>query len=68
MAPEGNDVVVETPVVADVVEVSADAAKGTLTVEEALEIVLKKALVCDGLVRGAKESIKALDRKDVELC
>ncbi|KAJ2095264.1 40S ribosomal protein S12 [Coemansia sp. RSA 376] len=68
MAPEGNDVVVEAAVAADVVEVSADAAKGTLTVEEALEIVLKKALVCDGLVRGAKESIKALDRKDVELC
>ncbi|KAJ2747033.1 40S ribosomal protein S12 [Coemansia sp. BCRC 34301] len=67
MAPEGNDVVVDTPA-AEVVEVSADAAKGTLTVEEALEIVLKKALVCDGLVRGAKESIKALDRKDVELC
>ncbi|KAJ2851269.1 40S ribosomal protein S12 [Coemansia brasiliensis] len=65
MASEGDAVAVPAP---EPVEVAADAAKGTLTVEEALEIVLKKALVNDGLVRGAKESIKALDRKDAELC
>ncbi|KAJ1723319.1 40S ribosomal protein S12 [Coemansia erecta] len=63
MSSEGDVVVAP-----ETVEVHADAAVGTLTVEEALEIVLKKALVNDGLVRGAKESIKALDRKDAELC
>ncbi|KAI7833129.1 50S ribosomal protein L30e-like protein [Kickxella alabastrina] len=67
MASEG-DVVANIAAPETVVEVPADAARGTLTVEEALEIVLKKALVNDGLVRGAKESIKALDRKDAELC
>ncbi|KAI8325268.1 40S ribosomal protein S12 [Martensiomyces pterosporus] len=65
MASEGDVVAVAAP---ETVEVPADAAKGTLTVEEALQIVLKKALVHDGLVRGARESIKALDRRDVELC
>ncbi|KAJ2800137.1 40S ribosomal protein S12 [Coemansia guatemalensis] len=65
MASEGDAVAPPAP---ETVEVAADAAKGTLTVEEALEIVLKKALVNGGLVRGAKESIKALDRKDAELC
>ncbi|KAJ2814306.1 40S ribosomal protein S12, partial [Coemansia erecta] len=59
---------VAVPEVQATIEVPADAVTGTLTIEEALEIVLKKALVNDGLVRGAKESIKALDRKDAELC
>ncbi|KAJ2597130.1 40S ribosomal protein S12 [Coemansia sp. RSA 1721] len=63
MSSEGDVVVPQ-----ETVEVHADAAAGPLTVEEALEIVLKKALVNDGLVRGVKESVKALDRKDAELC
>ncbi|KAJ2643889.1 40S ribosomal protein S12, partial [Coemansia sp. RSA 1285] len=61
----------EVPPVAapETVEVPANAApQGKMTIEEALEVVLKKALVNEGLVRGAKESIKALDRKDAELC
>ncbi|KAJ2726567.1 40S ribosomal protein S12 [Coemansia sp. Benny D115] len=66
MASEGD--VVPQVAAPEVVEVPTDAARGTLTVNEALEIVLKKALVNDGLVRGAKEAIKALDRKDAELC
>ncbi|KAJ2856367.1 40S ribosomal protein S12, partial [Coemansia erecta] len=67
MATEGD--VVPPTAAPETVEVPADAApKGNMTVEEALEVVLKKALVNEGLVRGAKESIKALDRKDAELC
>ncbi|KAJ2522413.1 40S ribosomal protein S12 [Coemansia sp. RSA 1939] len=67
MASEGNEV---PPVAApETVEVPANAApQGKMTIEEALEVVLKKALVNEGLVRGAKQSIKALDRKDAELC
>ncbi|KAJ2601395.1 40S ribosomal protein S12 [Coemansia sp. RSA 1804] len=67
MASEGNEV---PPVAApETVEVPANAApQGKMTIEEALEVVLKKALVNEGLVRGAKESIKSLDRKDAELC
>ncbi|KAJ2556634.1 40S ribosomal protein S12 [Coemansia sp. RSA 1933] len=67
MATEGD--VVPPTAAPEIVEIPADAApKGKMTVEEALEVVLKKALVNEGLVRGAKESIKALDRKDAELC
>merc|ERR1719444_668916 len=39
-----------------------------MTIEEALQEVLKKALVNDGLVRGIRESVKALDRREAQLC
>lgn len=51
--------------VAEEVEVEAGAtaaASGSLSVEDALQQVLKKALVHDGLARGIRESVKALDR------
>ncbi|KAI8852147.1 hypothetical protein BC829DRAFT_414721 [Chytridium lagenaria] len=57
MSTEGDAVEVEA------VEVAADAPRGQLTVEEALQEVLKKALVHDGLARGLRESVKALDRR-----
>lgn len=46
----------------DEVEVSADASKSGMTVEDALRDVLKRALVHDGLARGLRECAKALDR------
>ncbi|CAG8591881.1 3135_t:CDS:2, partial [Racocetra fulgida] len=43
-------------------------AKGSMTVEEALKDVLKRALVVDGLARGLRECAKALDRRQAFLC
>ncbi|TPX32116.1 hypothetical protein SmJEL517_g04686 [Synchytrium microbalum] len=52
----------------DVVEVAADAPAGPMSVEDALQEVLKKALVHDGLARGLRECVKALDRRQAHLC
>ncbi|KAF7776606.1 hypothetical protein Agabi119p4_4999 [Agaricus bisporus var. burnettii] len=49
-------------------DVSTEAPKGKLTVEEALQQVLKNALVHDGLARGLRECAKALDKRQAHLC
>jgi len=64
MSDAGDNVEVE---VAEVAEV-AEAPKGKLSVEEALEQVLKKSLKHDGLARGLRECAKALDRRQAHLC
>ncbi|KAI9447851.1 40S ribosomal protein S12 [Lactarius indigo] len=65
MSDAGDNVEVEAP--AEVPEV-AEAPKGKLSVEEALEQVLKKSLKHDGLARGLRECAKALDRRQAHLC
>jgi small subunit ribosomal protein S12e len=61
MSDAGDDV-------AEQIQVAADATKGAMTIEEALQEVLKKALINDGLVRGIRESVKSLDRREAQLC
>ncbi|KAH9994129.1 putative 40S ribosomal protein S12 [Russula compacta] len=67
MSDAGDNVEVEAPEVPEVTEVS-EAPKGKLSVEEALEQVLKKSLKHDGLARGLRECAKALDRRQAHLC
>ena len=52
----------------EVTEVAVESiAKGSMTVEESLQQVLKTALVHDGLARGIRESVKALDSRQAQL-
>jgi small subunit ribosomal protein S12e len=44
------------------IEVAADSTTGQMSVEDALQEVLRRALVHDGLARGLREAAKALDR------
>lgn len=54
--------------VAQVVVADAAAPAAPITVEDALRVVIKTAIRHDGIVRGLRESVKALDRKDAHLC
>jgi small subunit ribosomal protein S12e len=65
MSDAGDDIQVDAP--AAEVEVS-EAPKGKLSLEEALQQVLKNALVHDGLARGLRECAKALDKRQAHLC
>ncbi len=54
--------------VAQVVTADATTPAAPITVEDALRVVLKTAIRHDGITRGLRESVKALDRKDAHLC
>ncbi|GAA5887885.1 hypothetical protein JCM16303_007370 [Sporobolomyces ruberrimus] len=45
-----------------------EAPKGKMSVEDALQQVLKIAMVHDGLARGLREAAKALDKRQAHLC
>ncbi|KAG2200460.1 50S ribosomal protein L30e-like protein [Mucor mucedo] len=57
----------EEVVIAQEVEVAVEATSGQMSVEDALQEVLRRALVHDGLARGLKEAVKALDRRQAHL-
>ncbi|KAI9513209.1 40S ribosomal protein S12 [Russula earlei] len=65
MSDAGDNVEVDA---GEVEKEVSEAPKGKLSVEEALEQVLKKSLKHDGLARGLRECAKALDRRQAHLC
>jgi len=68
MSDAGDDIPTEAPVEEQVEVTATDAPKGKLSVEDALQQVLKTALVHDGLARGLREATKALDKRQAHLC
>jgi len=48
--------------------VSKIVPEGPLDINIALPVILKKSLIHDGLARGLRECVKALDRQEAHLC
>jgi len=67
MSDAGDEIQVE-PQVPEVEVTVEPAPKGKMSIEEALQQVLKNALVHDGLARGLRECTKALDKRQAHLC
>ncbi|KAI0034383.1 hypothetical protein K488DRAFT_84083 [Vararia minispora EC-137] len=65
MSDAGDEIKVEEVEVEPEV---TEAPKGKLSVEDALQQVLKTSLVHDGLARGLRECAKALDKRQAHLC
>ncbi len=55
-------------VVAEVAVAENPLEEKPLDILTALQIVLKKALIHDGLARGLHEAVKALDKRQAQLC
>ena len=47
---------------------AAPAGEGSMTIKEAIKDVLSNALCHDGLARGLREAVKALDKRQALLC
>jgi hypothetical protein len=54
--------------VEEVVEEVVEEEEEAMTMEDAIRGVLKTSLIADGLARGLKECVKAIDRREAHLC
>eukprot|EP00478_Filoreta_tenera_P002830 GABV01002947.1.p3 GENE.GABV01002947.1~~GABV01002947.1.p3 ORF type:complete len:151 (-),score=68.16 GABV01002947.1:99-551(-) len=63
-----EEVVLEDAVAGEATLGDASAPEAPLTFDAALQEVLRRSLMHDGLARGLKEATKALDRRQAHLC
>merc|ERR1712050_474720 len=61
---EGDDAPIETPTPAP----TPAPAAGPMDIYEALQEILKLAMCHDGIARGLREAVKALDKRQALLC
>merc|ERR1712144_15964 len=64
----GSDMEEDTPTEAPAPTPAPAAAAGPMDIFEALQEILKQAMVHDGLSRGLREAVKALDKRTALLC
>ncbi len=68
MSDAGSEPPGSPPPPAEVEVAETTEKSGPMSVEDALQEVIKTAVVHDGLARGLRECAKALDKREAHLC
>ncbi|CAD6578169.1 MAG: 40S ribosomal protein S12 [Cyphobasidiales sp. Tagirdzhanova-0007] len=63
-----EDTTANAPEAVEVTESAPAKTGGKMSVEDALQQVLKNSMIHDGLARGLRECAKALDKRQAHLC